>query len=422
MMDMKSRNQYLEELIRKNSGYHLADKKGKGRLLDEYCRTTGQNRKYVIDKLRKGKWVYQERRKKDGRQRIRKEYYDNDFVSVLIKCWEIFDRPCGTRLASLLGREADRLIRQGELSCSDEIVLKLKKASPRTIDAKLKKHKEEKNIKRNYDYKNNPLLYQKIPTRLSGEWDREGLGDIQMDFVEHCGTSNCGRFIHSLSTTDITTGWWEGGAQMGRTEQATIINMNKVKEKYPFPWREIHPDNDSAFINLELWKFAKRNKLKFSRSRPYHKNDNCFIEQKNSSHIRRSVGHLRYDTREELSILNDLYANELRLFKNFFQPVIKLISKERLGGHIKRKYDAPKTPYERLMQNPGVAKSKKEELQNIYEALNPAELKRQIDKKLKLLKQFHEAKTKKPMVEKINHLKINTVRFLNCTTNRISVR
>lgn len=420
MMSMKSRNQYLEELIRKNGGYHTKTKKEKAGLLNEYCRVTGQNRKYVIRKLRRGLWVYQERRKKSGRQRIRKCFYDNNIVMALIKCFKIFDHPCGQRLASSIRDELDRLMNQGELLCSDETASKLKTISPRTIDEKLKSYKEKENIRRCYGYKNNPLLYQKIPTKLSGEWDREATGSIQTDFVEHCGRSNYGQFVHTLSTTDIASGWWEGGAQMGRTEKATIINIEKIKERYPFFWREIHPDNDSAFINWQLLKFAQRNNLEFSRSRPYHKNDNCFIEQKNSSHVRRTLGHYRYDTKEELKLINDIYA-DLRIYKNFFQPTIKLISKERIAGHIKRKYDKPKTPYQRVMESQSVGNDVKSRLIEIYASQNPAALKRGLDEKIKFLKQIYDAKQNKSKVKETEKLNLNTVTFLNCTTNPISV-
>lgn len=421
MMSMKSRNQYLEELIRKNEGYHIKAKKDKTKLLNEYCRVTGQNRKYVIDKLRKGLWVHQERRKKSGRQRIRKCFYDNNVKMALIKCWKIFDHPCGQRLAPLLSDELDRLINQGELLCSSETADKLRKISPRTIDEKLKPYKEKENIKRYYDYKNNPLLYQKIPTKLSTDWDRKKLGDIQIDFVEHCGASNYGQFIHTLSAADIAAGWWEGGAQMTRAESATLNNLKKIEAKFPFPWEEIHPDNDSAFINWSIWDYAQKNKIKISRSRPYHKNDNCFIEQKNSSHVRRTLGHCRYDTKEELKLINDLYA-ELSIYKNFFQPTIKLISKERIGGHIKRRYDKPKTPYQRVMQSQSVGNDVKSRLTEIYASQNPAKLKRGLDEKLKLLKRIYDAKQNKSKVKETEKLNLNTVSFLNCTTEPISVR
>jgi hypothetical protein len=419
MMDMKSRNQYLEELIRKNGGYHLKTKKEKTKLLNEYCRMTGQNRDYVIRKLRRGLWVFQERRRKSDKQRIRKVIYDNDVKYVLIKCWEIFDYPCGQRLAPLLRQEIDRLVKQGELICSLKTEEKLKRISPRTIDAKLKSHKEKENLKRHYDYKNNPLLYEKIPTRLSTDWDRREVGNIQIDLVEHCGQTNYGEYIHTLSTTDIATGWWEGGAQMTKSEKATFDNLKRIEGRFPFPWKEIHPDNDSAFINWQIHEYAERQGIKFSRSRPYHKNDNCFIEQKNGSHVRRTLGHYRYETENELRLINDLYA-ELRIYKNFFQPIIKLISKERTGGHIRRKYDKPRTPYQRVMEDKSIDEKMKNNLHEVYESQNPAALKRKVDQKIKSLKQLYDVKQSKSKVESLKELSFISPTFLHCTTNLIS--
>lgn len=421
MLSMKSRNQLLEELIRKNGGYHLKSKKQKSVLLDQYCKITDQNRKYVIRKLRFGSWVFQERRKKEKRQRKRKSFYNNIIKSALIKCWDIFDKPCGQRLQPLLKTEIDRLIKFNSINCSSETASKLKKISARSIDTLLKSHKEKENFKRKYDYKNNPLLYQKIPTKLSSDWNRFETGNIQIDLVEHCGNSNYGPFIRTLSTTDITTGWWEGMAQLNKGMAITVENLKKIREQYPFDWKEIHSDNGSEFINAHLFKFAKQENISFSRSRPYHKNDNCFVEQKNSTHVRRCVGHLRYDTNQELKLLNNLYGTKLRLFKNFFQPIIKLISKERLGGHIKRKYDKPKTPYQRVLENRKVSKFRKLELQKIYSSLNPAQLKNDIDNILKLLKQLYDKKHSTSKVVNIKKSNNNSVTFLNCTTNNVSV-
>ncbi len=417
---MKSRNQYLEELIRKNGGYHLKSKKDKTKLLDEYCQVVGQNRDYVIRKLRKGLWVYQERRKKQKKQRKRKSYYDSDVKSALIKCWKIFDCPCGQWLETLLKQETDRLMKDNELFCSFETAEKLKKISSRTIDEKLRGIKEKENTKRKYDYRNNPLLYNKIPVKLSTDWDRNEYGNIQIDMVEHCGSSNYGEYIYTLSTTDIHSGWWEGDVQFGKSMNATVINMDEIISRYPEKIREMHPDNGSEFINQQLYLYAKKNKIRFSRSRPYHKNDNCFVEQKNSTHVRRIIGHLRYDTKKELELINDMYCNELRFYKNFFQPIIKLVSKERIGGYIKRKYDKPKTPYQRIMENCCIARQKKDELQKIYESLNPAELKREIDRKTKLLKEIYDAKHGRAEHQNTEELNIISPTFLNRLTKTVS--
>ncbi len=244
-MDMHSRNQYLQILISKH-GYLLKSKKQKSQLLDEYCKNTGQNRKYVIWKIREGKYIED---KSKRRKRKRKKYYDNELRSALIKCWEIFDHPCGQRLEPLLNVEVERLRELGELNCTDSVAEKLKMISPRTIDEKLK---EKELLKRKYHRKRHPLLYQKIPVKLSDQLNRDELGNIQIDLVEHCGQSTRGEYICTLSLTDIATGWWEGEAIMGRGQHATFEALKRVRQRFPFPWKEIHSDNGTEFINWHL--------------------------------------------------------------------------------------------------------------------------------------------------------------------------
>lgn len=405
-MDMYSQNQYLKEIRKEYLKTNV--KKEKGRLLNEAKKRTGLERKYLIKKLKSKSNL--DKRKEERKRR--KVIYDGYVKAALVKCWKIFDYPCGQRLEPLLKTETDRLRKLGELLCSDEVVEKLNKISFRTIDEKLKHQKEVERLKRKYQKKNNPLLYQKIPVKLSDEWDRSKLGNIQTDLVEHCGQSTRGEYINTLSDTDIATGWWEGEAIMGRGQERTFQGLKEAEQRFPFSWVEIHSDNGTEFINWHLYKYTQEEQLGFSRSRPNKKNDNCFVEQKNWTHVKKFVGYLRYDTKEEQDILNDLYRNELRLYKNFFQPVIKLISKERIGGKIRRKYEKAKTLYQRVMESKEVSEEKKQELQKIYHALNPAQLKRTIDAKLNLLSNAYEKKTKSQKVEVKKKLKPISVSFL----------
>jgi len=189
----------------------------------------------------------------------------------------------------------------------------------------------------------------------------------------------------------------------------------------PFAWKEFHPDNGTNLLNFAVYAYAEKEGLKYSRSRPYHKNDNCFIEQKNSTHIRQVIGYLRYDTEEEKDCLNNFYQNELRLYKNFFQPVIKLESKERIGGKIKRKYSQAKTPYHRLIESDQISQKEKEELTAIYQSLNPAQLKRSIDKKLDNLYRIYQKKQGRENVSLTKKLKPSLVSFSNMIQNKVSV-
>jgi len=383
MMDMNARNQYLA-VIRKE--YFQARKKKKSLLLDEYCKNTGLNRKYVIRKINHP-WLWDERGRLRKKKRLRRKLYSPEVIAALVKLWKIFDYPCGQRLKPLLERETERLRRLGEIEVSDEIVRKLKRIAPATIDRRLRDEREKLMRSRKKGCsKPRSLLYQKIPIRLN-DWDTAIVGNLGIDLVEHCGSSKRGEYVNTLSLTEISSGWWEGEAVMGKGQYPTLAGLRRIRKRTPFVWLEIHPDNDSAFINSHLFEYCQKEGIKFSISRPNKKNDNCYIEQKNWTHVKRVLGYLRYDTQEELEIINSLYRNQLRLYKNFFQPVMKLSKKERIGGKIKRIYDKPKTPYQRLMESNQISEETKRSLKTLYLSLNPAQLKREIEAKLNQLYQ-----------------------------------
>ena len=402
MMDMQPRNQYLLEL--RQEYLKTKSKKKRGELLDEAEKRTKLNRKYLTQKLKPKSNLDKipEHRKK------RKKYYDNSVMPQLAKMWRTFDKPCGQRLEPLLKSETERMRKLGELSCSDLVADKLKTVSFRTIDEILKHTKEVERQKQKYKEKVHPLLYQQIPVKVFSEQNRDAIGHLQTDLVEHCGASSAGEFINTCSNTDINFGWWEGQAQMGKSQEATNRAIDSAWSRFPFDISAAHTDNGTEVINQLMKRYCDGRGVDFSRSRPYKKNDNCLVEEKNRTHVKRFVGYLRYDTEKELNILNDLYQNELRLFKSFFQPVMKLISKERISGHIKRKYDLPKTPYQRIIKSDLIPKSTKRKLEKIYRSLNPAELKRQIDKKLDALYlAYKEKKNQNTQNIKVEKPKIN---------------
>lgn len=413
-MDMRARNQYLKEV---RVEYLKVSRARKHALLDEAVSRTRLKRKYLIKKLKS--WSNLDR--VGLIRRARKATYDHEVKAALARLWEIFDHPCGQRLASLKG-EVDRLRKLKELFCSDAVADKLKTISPSSIDRALAHTKEVERLRRKYHEKIHPLLYQKVPVKVFSEQNRENTGTIQIDCVEHCGASAAGEFIHTLSSTDIATGWWEGEAMMGRGQERATVAIAGVRARYPLRWQEVHSDNGTEFINWHLFRYCEKEGLLFSRSRPYKKNDNCLVEQKNWTHVRKCVGYLRYDTEEELVILNDLYRNELRLFKNFFQPVMKLIAKERVGGRIKRKYDLPATPYARVMESREISENVKTNLKSLYESLNPAALKRGIDAKLNLLyKRYRVKQTSFSKVEPLKKSTPATVSFFMTQPKLVSV-
>lgn len=400
---MHSRNQYLKALIGK---YLKADRCDKGSLLDEYCQNTGQNRKYVIRKINQQAFKEPRPRKK------RKPNYGEDVRDVLSRLWEIFDYPCGQRLRPILQAEVQRLRNMDALRISNRVAERLISISSATIDRLLRPVKERWRYERRSNHvKSGNLLYKRIPLKLT-DWDTQKVGYIEMDIVMHCGASTAGEHVNTLSGMEISSGWWEGGAIMGRSQQRTFDAIEEIKDRMPFEWKGIDSDNDTAFINAHLLKYCGKNEIEFTRSRPGRKNDNAYIEQKNYTHVRRPLGYLRYDTQEELAIINDLYRNELRLYKNFFQPVMKLIKKERVDGKLKRVYDVAKTPYQRLIESGQISKDKGLLIRTLYQKLNPVELKKTIDTKLdRLYAAYHKKKKRTITVNPYKKLVPSSVTF-----------
>ena len=274
---------------------------------------------------------------------------------------DIFEQPCGQRLAPALRSEVDRLRRLGELRCSDAAGEQLKEISPSTIDRLLRREKGVRMLRRNRNPNVQRLIYEKVPVKVAAEWGTEEIGNLQVDFVLHCGRSTGGNYTSTISAVDIATNWWEGQAITVRSQHATKEALEQMRPRFPFRIREVHPDNDSALINDLLWDWCQQHRIRLSRSRPYKKNDNAWIEQKNWTHVRKVVGYRRYDKMSELRVLNEIYA-VLRVYKNFCLPTIKLKSKTRVNGRIKRVYDDPRTPYERVMGSRHIDRKTKRQL------------------------------------------------------------
>jgi len=385
-MDIRARKEYAA--VVRDRYWKTHSKKEKSLILDEYCANTGQARKYVIRKLRA-------RENPDPKPRKRRQaVYNGQVTAALAKIWEIFDYPCGQRLRPLVESQTDRLRQFGELPISDEVAAKLKKMSAATIDRKLKHQKEVLHLQWfKSGQKPSSALKHKIAIRLTN-WDTAKVGYVEADLVFHCGASTLGQHICTVSATEISSGWWEGEPILGKSQDQCFWALREIRDRCPFAWKGLDSDNGHEFISDILYKYCAREKLDFTRSRPGHKNDNAYIEEKNWTHVRKVIGYLRYDTPAEAVIIRDLYRNELRLYKNFFQPVMKLISKERIGGRIKRKYGTPLTPYQRLMDSQQLSKQAEQRLAEAYLPLNPAALKRAIDAKINSLLQAYQTKNR----------------------------
>ena len=378
-MSIQTRKEYLKRVKKR---YLKANKKEKSSMLSEFVKNTGYNQKYAIRILAPAHSY-----KNFSINRKVHYTYANEDIYWLKKIWEIMDYPCGQRLAPVLPEMISKLVQFKELSIPEITQEKLMYIGSSTIDSRLKPFKQEARRKINSTTKPGSLLKKQIPIRTIS-WNEQRIGYFELDTVAHCGDNASGEFICSLDITDILTSWTETEAIMGRAQKRIITGLNKIKERLPFELKAIDPDNGSEFINWQLFRYCQENEVEFTRGRPYQKNDNAHIEQKNWTHVRKIFGYKRRENEAELTIMNDLYRDELRLYKNFFMPNMKLIAKKRYGKYqekIKKVYDKAKTPYQRVLECDEVSQETKEGLKGQYVKLNPAELKRQIEKKLEKL-------------------------------------
>lgn len=217
-------------------------------------------------------------------------------------------------------------------------------------------------------------------------WGDVKTGHGQIDTVVHCGSTLAGNMVFSVSYTDVYSGWWKGRSQLNKGMEVTRDNLSYIKDNLDIPWFHAHPDCGSEFLNQYVIKWADDNKMKFTRSRSYHKNDNAYVEQKNGHIIRKELGYIRLDTIKVVGVMNELYEL-IGLHRNFFVPQRKLTSKERHGARYKRKYDKAKTPFVRVLADPSVSKKDKDNLSKIRDTINPLQLRADITRlKSKLFK------------------------------------
>jgi hypothetical protein len=255
---------------------------------------------------------------------------------------------------------------------------KLQEISASTIDRALAPERKRLLSRTRSRTKPGTLLKHKIPIKTFSQWDEQKPGFVEIDLVGHDGGNISGDYIQTLDVTDVCTGWTETKAVRNKARVWVFEALKQIRKRLPFKLLGIDSDNGAEFINSELYQYCLQEEITFTRARAYRKNDNCYVEQKNWSVVRRALGYLRYDTEGELEIINRLHGY-LRLYTNHFQPVMKMIEKTRVGSRVKKKYDKPRTPYQRVLDS-DVEKGRKEALIKEHVKLNPAELKRQITK------------------------------------------
>lgn len=373
----------LASLASYRKRYRQADRAGRSKLLDAFCETTGYHRKYAItlfarpdDVAPPGKTA-----------RRRGASYGPAVARALETIWQLASCPWSVRLKAMLPQwlpHARKHIRGLSLE-TEQALLKI---SPRQMDRLLASKKRSAKRRLYGRTKPGKLLKTQIPIRTDN-WDVKRPGYLEIDTVAHCGPSASGQFIHSLNMTDIHTGWTETRAVMGKGETGVTHAIEQVRLHLPFDMLAIDSDNGSEFINHHLVRWCASHKVDFTRSRAGKKNDNAYIEQKNWTHVRRILGWERYDDAEQCARMNELYRNELRFMQNLFQPCVKLIEKTRVGSKVRRRYDAAKTPLDRLIayyQGQGQpVPLRLQRLISLRDGLDPFALSKRIDAALERL-------------------------------------
>lgn len=375
-MNMHSRHELTKSVLPR---YLRAGKEEKGRILDEFCANTGYNRKYAISKLR----AYQNTEalafKVAGRHsRRRKKIYDAAVRAALAPLWEAADHLSSKLFHPYLPELLRVMQAHREIALDPALERKLFAMSHGTCAALLDEIRTAHQKKLHGTTKPGTLLKSQIPLR-TGPWEEAKPGCAEIDLVAHCGESAAGEFAFTLDFTDIATGWVERRAVLGRPQERTHQALKDIKAALPFPLLGIDSDNDSTFINHELWRWCEAERIAFTRSRPYKKNDNAHIEQKNWTCVRKVFGYVRIDSSAQVRLMNELYRGPLRLYTNFFKPVMKCVEKKRVGARIVKRYDRPRTPYERVLECAEVSEKTKQELRKRYATQNPVRLRREIN-------------------------------------------
>ncbi len=299
----------------------------------------------------------------------RKRSYGLEVEQVILLVWESLDYMCAERLTPVLLATAQHLARFGSVHVSSEVERQLAQISEATVTRLLRKHRSRKQRLPHKGPERANQVRKDVPMKRIA-WDTPEPGHVEVDLVHHGGESTAGEYGHTIQLIDVATGWSERVAVLGRGQAAMESGFRRILERIPFALLELHPDNGSEFFNRHLVRFWKDKVtgVQFSRSRPYHKNDNRFVEQKNSSLVRQYVGTLRLDTPEQVAAMNGLYE-QMWLYYNLFQPVLHLKEKRVEPDGIVRTWDVAQTPYQRLMASGRLSHEQQVRLQALYEQM-----------------------------------------------------
>jgi len=374
-MSNESKNDYLEKI---KPRYQKATKLEKVTILDEFCSVCGYNRKYAIRKLNakdppKNKYEYRKRGPK-------RTYNHPDIIKVIKYLWIATNLPCSKRLQAII----PIWLPHYPYYLPDDIETALLNISPSTIDRLMQSWRTRYTKRGLSTTKPGTILKKHIPVKTK-QWDETKPGFLEADTVAHCGDTVAGMFVYTINCVDIATGWNQQRAAWGKGERGVLQAIQSIEKSLPFELLGFDCDNGSEFLNWHLLRYLSDRKqpIQFTRSRAYHKNDNAHIEGKNWTHIRQYLGYQRFENIELVDLLNNLYTSEWNLYFNFFIPSVKLIDKVRVGSKIIRKYDTPKTPFQRTLESEHVSQIVKIRLKSMFKNLDPFKLQKLMSTKIK---------------------------------------
>jgi hypothetical protein len=377
-LGIKAKWEYFRVLYER---YRSSERRAKKVMLDEFCRNTGYNRKYAIRLLNGPPPDKLPRRAR----RARRASYGHQVVSILAAVWEAAGYPWSVRLKALLPDWLPWIRKRYRLTAAVE--KQLLRISARQIDRRLQAKKQAQRRRIYGRTKPGCLLKHQIPVKTDS-WDVKRPGFAEIDLVSHSGNSGAGEFAQSLNLTDIHSGWTESRAILGRSQLAVQQALGDIRAGLPFALQGLDSDNGSEFINWHLKHWCETEKIQLTRGRPYKKDDNAHVEQKNWTHIRKLLGWERYDSPAAVAAINDLYRQELRLWLNLYLPSVKLVKKVRVGSKVRRVYDAAQTPLQRVLASGAANAPRVAELKKLRLSLDPFQLGRRIDEKLQRIYQL----------------------------------
>ena len=382
-MSNKSKEQYLESC---RVRYLSRNRAGKSKMIDEVSDTLGWDRKHTIKALN-GQVSLGEKSKKRGS----KPTYKDAEKSIIIELWKISEQPCGKRLKHTLPlwlESYEKHCAKIPKSTRDKILL----CSERQLDRITAPHRVDSTRRYGRSTGRTSHRLKSIVAVQCGPQDVDRPGWMEADTVSHGGGSSSGAFMWSLTLTDIYSGWTELSGLWGCSGGEVCVGLQRIERRMPFEMLGFDCDNGSEFLNttLESYLLSKTRKIKWTRSRPYKKNDQAHVEQKNFTHVRQLLGYGRYSEIELVALVNDLYETAWLPLRNYFTPVMKLIEKKRIGSKVTKKYDEPQSPCDRLLKCPKVSVKTKQELKAKRKELDPIELAKSVEEKLQIIHEIIE--------------------------------